>query len=62
MIFLDRNQKMDAKVETFLRDLHFMVNTCEYTDPEDQVRDCFVVELSNTGVYRSCNTNYWKGN
>ncbi|XP_014676826.1 PREDICTED: uncharacterized protein K02A2.6-like [Priapulus caudatus] len=49
-LFQERVQSREETVEEFLRDLQAMVENCEYKDPEDQVRDRFVVGLLDRGV------------
>lgn len=50
MMFQERSQKSGETVEEFLRDLQNLVRTCDYRDTEDQVRDRFVVGLTDRAI------------
>ena len=47
-IFNQRVQGSEETVEEFVRDLQNLVKYCKYLDPEDQVRDRFVIGLRDS--------------
>ena len=49
-IFQEAAQKEGQTVEEFARTLQTLVQTCGYKDPDDQVRDRFVVGLKDMAV------------
>lgn len=48
--FHEKSQGKEETVEEFARELHTRVQHCDYQDPDDQVRDRFVVGLKDTTV------------
>ena len=51
-IFKERKQHEGETVEEYVRELQNLVKDCDYVDPEDQVRDCFVIGIENKEVSR----------
>ena len=51
-IFKERKQHEGETVEEYVRELQNLVKHCDYVDPEDQVRDCFVIGTGNKEVSR----------
>lgn len=49
-LFQERGQGKDESVEEFVRDVQSRVQHCNYHDPDDQVRDRFVIGLQDSTV------------
>ena len=57
IMFQERAQRKGETVEEFLRELQSLVKTCDYGDPEDQVRDRFVAGLCDRTVKQKLQLN-----
>ena len=51
-IFKERKQHEGETVEEYVWELQNLVKDCDYVDPEDQVRDCFVIDIENKEASR----------